>query len=119
MKSQHTTTATLKNEYPKLVRDKIPQIIADNDGKHVTTRVLDDDDEFMSFLLKKVIEESNELSKTTTDPDLIEEIADIYEVIDALLEFKGMTRQDVEMIQGTKRAKRGGFKDRLLMLNND
>lgn len=116
MKSQHT--ATLKNEYPKLVRDKIPQIIADNDGKLAATRVLDDDNEFMFFLLKKVVEESNELSKTTTDPDLIEEIADIYEVIDALLEFKGITRQDIEIVQDAKRAKRGGFKDRLLMLDN-
>lgn len=119
MKQSPTALATTGNEYPKLVRDKIPQIIADNDGKQVATRVLDDDDEFMFFLLKKVVEESNELSTTTTNRDLIEEIADIYEVIDALLEFKGITRQDIETIQDAKRAKRGGFKNHLLLLNNN
>lgn len=120
MTFQHTITDLPKeNEYPKLVRDKIPQIIAAHDNRKAATRVLADDNEFSFFLLKKVLEEAEELSKSTTDSNLVEEIADLYEVIDALLKSKGMTHEEVRKVQDEKRSKRGGFEERLLMLHNN
>jgi predicted house-cleaning noncanonical NTP pyrophosphatase (MazG superfamily) len=104
------------SEYPKLIRDKIPEIIHAK-GEEVETRTLGDD-EFLQFLLKKVVEEARELANTTNESDLLEEIADVREVIDAMLELKGISANQINAIQDAKRHKRGGFKLRLLMLHN-
>lgn len=120
MKFQSTSTALpAENEYPKLIRDKIPKIITDHTGRQTVTRVLKDDEEFLRFLLKKVVEEAEELSKSVNDSNVAEEIADIYEVIDALLKFKSISREYVLAVQEKKRNKRGGFEERLLMLKKN
>lgn len=113
------TDLPAENEYPKLVRDKIPQIIIEADGRTVPTRVLTDGTEFQAYLQKKIAEEAQELAEAETDSNIAEEIADVYEVIDALLKLKNIPREDVLKIQAEKRNKRGGFEQRLLMLNND
>lgn len=119
MKFQHTVTdLPIENEYPKLVRDKIPEIIKQKEGRIAATRVLDDDNEFLGFLLKKVVEEAEELSRATSDHNIQEEIADVYEIIDTIIKLKGMSAKDITTTQDEKRAKRGGFDQRLIMLNN-
>ena len=119
MKFQHTDTdLPIENEYPKLIRDKIPEIIANN-GRKAAVKTIADDEEYAEFLLKKVVEEAAELAQTHDDTHLVEEAADVYEVIDALLTLKGLTREDVISVQDEKRSERGGFEKRLLMLHND
>lgn len=117
MKFEHTETdLPTENQYPKLVRDKIPEIIKINDGVDVPTRILSDD-EYLAYLLKKVQEEAEELAEATTDSNVVEEIADVYEVIDAILALKGIERSEVIKVQDEKREKRGGFIRRILMLD--
>ncbi|MDB5165528.1 MAG: phosphoribosyl-ATP pyrophosphohydrolase [Candidatus Saccharibacteria bacterium] len=118
MTFEHTITdLPAENEYPKLIRDRIPEIIL-ADGREVDTRTLDDE-EFLHFLLKKVTEEAQELENAVTDSNILEEIADVREILDAILELKGVSLEQIQAIQDEKRQKRGGFKLRLLMLNND
>lgn len=115
---QHTITdLPAENEYPKLIRDRIPEIIA-ADGRIVDTRTLDDE-EFLRYLLKKVIEEAEELAHATTKSNMLEEIADVREILDTLLKLKGVSDEQIQAIQDEKRQKRGGFEARLLMLSND
>ena len=117
MSFTHTITdLPTENEYPKLIRDKIVEIIQANDGFTVPTRVLSDDVEFLEYLLKKVVEEAEELSQATSDSNLVEEIADVYEIIDAILKLKGIDHSNALTVQNEKREKRGGFEQRLLML---
>lgn len=119
MKFKHTVTSLpLENEYPKLIRDKIPAIIKARGG-HPNTRTLQSDSEYLQYLLKKLTEESQEAASATTDSNLVEEIADIREVIDAILQLKNVTREDLKQVQDEKRMQRGGFELRLLMLDND
>lgn len=119
MTFNHTdTNHPLENEYPKLVRDKIPDIIKQNDGKEVPTRTLDDQ-EFLSYLLQKVAEEAEELSQAKTDANIKEEITDIYEIIDTLIELRNFSAEEIAALQKAKREKRGGFEKRLLMLGQD
>jgi predicted house-cleaning noncanonical NTP pyrophosphatase (MazG superfamily) len=106
------------NEYPKLVRDRIPEIIKQREGQDVPIRYLSDDSEYLVYLLKKVIEEATELSEATADSNIQEEIADIYEVIDVIIKLKMLSVEEIRAIQVEKRKKRGGFARRLLMLGN-
>lgn len=117
MKYQHTVTdLPVENEYPKLVRDKIPEIIRQN-GEEAPFRTLTKD-EFFEYLKKKILEEAEELAAASTDSNLVEEMADIMEILGALQQLKGVTPEQVKQVQDEKRAKRGGFEQRLLMLNN-
>ncbi|AOT71910.1 nucleoside triphosphate pyrophosphohydrolase [Geosporobacter ferrireducens] len=96
--------------YNKLVRDKIPDII-EAEGKRTVTAVLEKD-EYYKALIVKLHEEVQEF----TESDSIEEIADILEVIDAILAAKGVTNEQVSMIQERKRTERGGFEKRIMLL---
>jgi predicted house-cleaning noncanonical NTP pyrophosphatase (MazG superfamily) len=118
MKYEHTITdLPAENEYPKLIRDRIPEIILAG-GREVETRILDED-EFLHFLLKKAVEEAQELQHATSDSNIVEEIADVREVLNTILELKGVSPEQIQAVQDEKRQKRGGFKSRLLMLSND
>ena len=117
MSFEHTDTNLSKeNEYPKLVRDKIPEIIqASGREAHVRTLELE---EYIEFLKIKVTEEAQELASSGTDSNLLEEIVDLRELLDALEKAKGFTREQVKATQDDKRDKRGSFDLRLLMLDN-
>lgn len=96
--------------YTKLVRDKIPDII-ESEGKGTITTILEKD-EYYKALVTKLHEEVQEF----TESDSIEEIADILEVINAILAAKGVTNEQISMIQERKRTERGGFEKRIMLL---
>ncbi|MDO9231703.1 MAG: nucleoside triphosphate pyrophosphohydrolase [bacterium] len=110
------TNLEKENEYPKLVRDNIPEIVEQRTGKKTKTRILEDNAEYAEFLLHKVEEEANELANTTDKEHLIEEISDVKELLDTILEFNELDWETVEKVQKEKAEKRGGFKKRILML---
>ncbi len=119
MQFQHTITdLPEENEYPKLIRDLIPEIIKKHSGKDAHVRRLDDD-EFEEYLRKKVVEEAIELRHADSEHNLAEEIADVQELLDTLLKFKGISKEQINTVQDQKRTERGGFEKRLLMENND
>jgi predicted house-cleaning noncanonical NTP pyrophosphatase (MazG superfamily) len=103
--------------YNKLVRDKIPKII-ERDGKKPKTRVLSRD-EYELELKKKLIEEATEVSQTTTPDDLANEIADLMEVIDALLNLGQVSISTVLSKQAIKRDERGSFIQRIYLTEVD
>ena len=97
----------------KLVRDKIPQIIESN-NEHCKTRILDTA-EYIKELNIKLQEELNEYLKSTTDTEAIEELADLEEVLRAVLDAKGVSYDKFEQIRLKKVEKRGAFKDRIYL----
>lgn len=95
--------------YDKLVRDKIIEIIEAKGGKalyHAAT-----DEEYGEKLKEKLLEEVAEF----LEAENIEEMADIFEVIDALLELKGWKYEEIADIQKKKRDERGGFERRIIL----
>jgi len=104
----------IENEYPKLVRDRIPEILAAK-GLMAQTRVLTDD-EYLKYLLKKMIEESTELLYSLEKGNMEEELADVLELIGAILKLKGWKMQSIVEIQKEKRQKNGGFEKKTLLL---
>jgi predicted house-cleaning noncanonical NTP pyrophosphatase (MazG superfamily) len=112
----HTETdIPAENEYPKLVRDKIPELIR-KDGKVPLTQTLGDED-ILQYLLTKLIEESSELAAAKTLEHQKEELADVYEVIEALLAALSISDADIKKVQASKKQERGGFEDRVLLVS--
>ena len=94
--------------YNKLVRDKIPQIIA-RDGKKAVTRILEDD-EYLKELIKKLGEEYDEFKNDVS----VEELADIQEVVLALADTLA-SREELEEVRKSKADIRGAFKDKIFL----
>ena len=95
-------------KYNKVIRDKIPEIIADS-GKKYTLKQLDDV-LFLADLEKKLIEEVNEYTESKD----VEELADLLEVIYRISELRGVNSEELDEIRKDKAEKRGKFDDNLI-----
>ena len=96
--------------YNKLVRDKIPEIIEKNENRSCRIRILDND-EYLFELNKKIKEELNEYLESGE----IEELADLEEVLRAILAYKGISYAEFEQIREEKVTKRGAFKNKIYL----
>ena len=96
--------------YPKLVRDRIPAIIAES-GRSCRTTVLTEP-AFRAALLAKLVEEAQEVQTASSD-EILTELADVLEVFDALLSAQQLSWPEVLQRQKQRRQDRGGFGSRL------
>ncbi|MFH5183072.1 phosphoribosyl-ATP pyrophosphohydrolase [Paenibacillus sp. TAB 01] len=102
--------------YNKLIRDKIPQVM---DAKGVTYSIRKlSDQEYVEKLNEKLQEELNEYLEADEE-DQIEELADLVELVYAVLDNKGVSLKDFEKVRLEKREERGGFEHKLLLLETD
>lgn len=99
----------MKKIYNKLVRDKIPEIIQAS-GKKPVTRFLKET-KYLEELIKKLKEETSEFK---AEPSL-EELADIQEVVLALTEALGSSKEELEKVRAEKASSRGAFKDKIFL----
>lgn len=100
--------------FDKLVRDKIPEIIR-KDNKIPKLRFLDES-EYKQALLKKLIEESIEVSEAYNDrTELIKEIGDLLEVIDYTIKAFDLDLQKIEKEKKKRHIERGGFNERIYL----
>ncbi|MDD2469323.1 MAG: nucleoside triphosphate pyrophosphohydrolase [Bacilli bacterium] len=100
----------MSQNYNKLVRDKIPDIIMSN-GEFPVTKILNDE-EYTLMLNQKLEEEVKEYLESGSP----EELADILEVIRSIGITKCLTLDDILKIMEDKKAKRGGFDERILLV---
>ncbi len=98
--------------YRKLVRDRIPEIIK-AEGSQPVTRILDQA-AYEAALIGKLLEEAQEASAAPRT-DLAAELADVLEVLQALICALGMTWEDLQSLTARKRAERGGFEHRIFL----
>jgi len=99
--------------YNKLVRDKIPEIIKNNNEEPYVRKL--NDSEYWKYLLKKDNEELEEVRTATSALEIKKELADKLEIIRAMAEFHGYTLKDIIEEADVKKEKRGGFQKRLLL----
>ena len=99
--------------YNKLVRDRIPEIIAQSGGR-AEIRTLQDQ-EFLTYLEAKLDEEAAEFHRDKN----AEELADLLEVIYALADAIGCDREQLTEIYQKKHAARGGFDKRILLITSE
>ncbi|MEO0759754.1 MAG: nucleoside triphosphate pyrophosphohydrolase [Cyanobacteria bacterium J06648_16] len=99
----------------KLVRDGIPRLIAEA-GKACETRVLGEA-EYRRALRAKLLEEAEEVQAAETVADVVAELADVAEVMAALMDAYGIDPAQVRLAQDAKRAERGGFEGRVELVS--
>jgi len=101
----------MKNEkiYNKLVRDRIPEVIESTGKKyisHIASEV-----EYKEELLKKVYEELEEFKENPC----VEEMADIFEVLERLMAVYDIDVDKMLDIKEQKAKDRGAFEKRIIL----
>ena len=96
-------------KYDKLIRDKIPQII-ESQGKTCVTEILSQE-EYLQKLDEKLCEELAEYQQSKE----LEELADLLEVMEAVVLARGYTWEELLAVCDQKREARGGFQNRLCL----
>ncbi len=104
----------MKKIYNKLVRDNIPEIIkADNCQPNIRKLV---EQEYLKELMKKLKEETKELINAKNNKkELVKEISDVYEVIDAIIDYYNLDRDKIIELKKERKEKRGGFKQGIFL----
>jgi len=99
--------------FQKLVRDRIPEVVAAGGEfakiSHLTPA------ELSTALKIKLVEEAFE-ARDAASAELLGELADVLEVLDALLGTSGFSWEDLEEARSRKHARRGGFKEGVVLI---
>ncbi len=96
--------------YNKLVRDRIPELLA-AEGRIPMTQKLEEKD-YRQALLDKLREEVAEFEESGQ----VEELVDILEVVYALGEMAEVDSESLDSIRQQKRWERGGFKQKVFLI---
>ena len=100
-------------EYNKIVRDKIPEIISKRGER--TESVCLKSEALKTALRQKLVEESFEALDAKSSHDLIGELADVTEVINALCNTLRFSSSHLSSVQKEKCQKRGGFEKGVML----
>ena len=93
----------------KLVRDRIPQII-EASGKVCVTEKLSQE-AYIQALDAKLNEELAEYQQSKS----LEELADLLEVMEAVVKARGYSWDNLSRLRKEKHARRGGFEQRIFL----
>ena len=93
--------------YNKLVRDGIPAII-EADNKKYTMNILEPAQHEVE-IKRKLMEELKEYQQEASNEEAIEELADLLELIYAVVPLHGSNMEELEKVRLAKREVRGGF----------
>lgn len=99
--------AIVRFKAEKLIRDKMPENLR---IKGINAFIKDiSDQEYLALLKEKVVEEAKEVYESKDRTELVEEMADVLEVISALAKAHAISAAELEEMRLQKHAKRGGF----------
>ncbi|MCS6936005.1 MAG: nucleoside triphosphate pyrophosphohydrolase [Candidatus Bipolaricaulota bacterium] len=92
---------------PKLVRDKIPELLMRAGRRPIFRRVKGD--ELQAYADQKILEEAREFARSSQIEDKIEELIDLLEIVYFRLRLEGVSAQEAHDRMARKRRERGGF----------
>lgn len=94
-------------KYSKLVRDNIPRFHEES-GHIIDWRALRGS-ELMRALARKLHEEADEVDGALSHDELIEEIADVQQIINDLCVVSDISQAELLAVMDKKAARKGGF----------
>ena len=97
----------------KLVRDKIVEIMESKGSKLYAYNLNDQD--FLKQLKLKLYEETSEVSRAQTEAEILEELADVLEIVHTLAKAYNLTEQDLKSAQEKKLDEKGGYQKRIFV----
>jgi predicted house-cleaning noncanonical NTP pyrophosphatase (MazG superfamily) len=98
---------------PKLVRDNIPEIL-NQQGLQPVVKILYSDEDYLSALGAKLVEELDEFSEDYS----LDELCDVLEVLDEMVHIiERLAPGKLDKIRGDKRAAKGGFTARRCLMS--
>lgn len=100
-------------KYNKLVRDNIPDIITAS-GKECDYDILDDRD-YVVKLKEKLIEEAREVVTAVDTDEIIRELADVLEIVDAIESHYSIDHSEVIKIKEQKGIKNGKYEKKIIL----
>lgn len=98
----------------KLVRDNIPSAVAEGGEKARIARLTRE--ELKIALKAKLIEEAFEVRDAASAQDLVQELADVLEVVDSLISVSKLSRLELKKVREIKLRRRGGFQRGIVLL---
>ena len=99
----------------KLVRDNIIDIMRSK-NQIPNYYIVENDEEFYSFLKDKLNEEIKEFFEAENIDDKMAEMGDVLEVLFAISKFNGLNLEEVEKVRNEKKVKNGGFDKRIILV---
>lgn len=102
----------MKYIYNKLVRDKIPENINSMNDRKCNYKILTEE-EYIQELDKKLFEEAHEFIEEHS----VEELADLMEVIFAIMKVKNISMKELENTRELKNNKKGSFNDKIYLID--
>ena len=100
-------------KYEKLIRDKIPEIIK-KDNAIPKISILSQK-KFIKELKRKIFEEAEELKTAKNKDEIINELADISEILLTIAKTEKINWKRIEQKRKMKFKERGGFKKKLFL----
>lgn len=100
--------------FKKIVRDHIPENI-EYKGESVVQKKVKGD--LLTASLKaKLVEEALEVFDATSTTEIIEEIADVMEVLDSLIKSLDISYEEIKKVKELKYKEKGGFEKGIVLL---
>jgi len=96
----------------KLVRDKSQEQFASQKGT-LKFHIVEDNEEYLDALTQKMVEELEEVFECETKEQVIEELADLEEVMSAFKKLIDVDQKDIDAAKKAKFEERGGFEKRI------
>jgi predicted house-cleaning noncanonical NTP pyrophosphatase (MazG superfamily) len=93
----------------RLVRDRIGDIAWQDESGKRFLRPVKNKEEHISLLYRKLLEEVGELITAHTSSELIEEMGDVFEVLNGLISVLDLDPESLRQVANAKFSYRGGF----------
>ena len=74
-----------------------------------------EDKDFIKQLKIKLVEEAHEVAQATSKEELLEEMADLLEVLQTLAQVCNISQKEISTFQKKKLDEKGGFKNRIFL----
>jgi predicted house-cleaning noncanonical NTP pyrophosphatase (MazG superfamily) len=100
-----------RKTYNKLIRDKIPETIKTNNAVPKIYEL--NAEEFKIALNEKLLEEARELAEAKSNEEILNELADILEVAEAVAKNNNITSEEIIKRKDEKKQERGAFEKKL------
>jgi predicted house-cleaning noncanonical NTP pyrophosphatase (MazG superfamily) len=104
--------------FNKLSRDKSLESLTAQ-GVVVKSKILEDNNEYLESITQKIVEELEEVFDSQSQEELIVELADLEEVMDAFKKLVDIDQKDIDAVRKAKGAERGFFESRIFIEHAD